>query len=549
MKRFIKKSFLLALLTFAAASFSFAQKIADRVLFISSYSYAWETVPEQIRGIKSALKPGVTLDFQFMDVKNVDTPESNAIFKEHITNFLASVKPYDVIIAGDDAAFNFVLDNREELFKDIPFIFEGVNNVQGAKDAAKLEKCSGIIESLSYRGTLELAMKLYPKADKIVAILDDTLTGQGERNVYYSFRETFPGYHFSEINASRLTEEELKIQVSHLDESNILLYIMCTNDSTGKMFAQAEAIDFITKYAQIPVFSIVSIGMGKGFVGGEIVSQEMMGFQAGQMAQKILNGDNPNLLPLQSDTPKNFVFDENVMNRFDIKLSALPANSSIINHKMTWGENHEKLIRNLFIIIAVLCLSALIPLFIQNRNKEKKNSSIQKLNEVLDRNNKYDHLTNLLNRRVFDSDLNKKIEEGKPFAILIYDLDNFKTINDTYGHNQGDAVLCELARRAHSLSDSFFSIYRLAGDEFTAIISDNDRPHVESYVREIQNRMNEPYDIGEAFLNLHASIGIALWPDDAIGKNELVAAADKALYYVKNNGKGGFSWADDLPSQ
>ena len=80
-----------------------AGEITGRVLFISSYSYAWETVPEQIRGIKEALGAGVQLDYQFMDTKNVETAESEQLFYQTLTYYLKMVPAYDVVIVGDDA--------------------------------------------------------------------------------------------------------------------------------------------------------------------------------------------------------------------------------------------------------------------------------------------------------------------------------------------------------------------------------------------------------------------------------------------------------------
>lgn len=100
-----------------------AGEITGRVLFISSYSYAWETVPEQIRGIKEALGAGVQLDYQFMDTKNVETAESEQLFYQTLTYYLKMVPAYDVVIVGDDAAFQFAMTYRDELFAQTPVVF------------------------------------------------------------------------------------------------------------------------------------------------------------------------------------------------------------------------------------------------------------------------------------------------------------------------------------------------------------------------------------------------------------------------------------------
>jgi len=446
-------------------------------------------------------------------------------------------------------AFNYGISHKDDLFKDSVLIFLGVNNISSAIEAGRNDHITGIIESLSYRGTLDTAVKIYPRAKNIVAITDEGFSSDVERSYFYALEKFYPDYTFSEINSTHYSENALLAKIATLDDSSILLYISCSEDALGNRYIPKEIMKKISSNARIPVFAIDAYPIGKGILGGEVVNQEKMGYQAGDIAEKILQGTSPKLFSVQSNTPRKYIFDESQMRRFGIRMQDIPAQADIINHKYSWGEKHQTLVRNIFIIMAVIGILILIPLFIENRMKDKKNVSISKLNEMLDRSNKYDHLTNLLNRSIFDADLNHLMEENKPFTILMYDLDNFKNVNDTYGHNQGDAVLCELARRAQSLSDSFFTIYRLAGDEFTAIITNNDRKHVESYVHEIQNRMNEPYDIGDTFLNLHASIGVAVWPEDAENKTELVAAADKAMYHVKNNGKGGFCWYQDIKQE
>lgn len=105
--------------------------------------YAWETVPEQIRGIKEALGAGVQLDYQFMDTKNVETAESEQLFYQTLTYYLKMVPAYDVVIVGDDAAFQFAMTYRDELFAQTPVVFEGVNDGELAEEGGSRPACDG----------------------------------------------------------------------------------------------------------------------------------------------------------------------------------------------------------------------------------------------------------------------------------------------------------------------------------------------------------------------------------------------------------------------
>ncbi|MBO5524403.1 MAG: GGDEF domain-containing protein [Roseburia sp.] len=155
---------------------------------------------------------------------------------------------------------------------------------------------------------------------------------------------------------------------------------------------------------------------------------------------------------------------------------------------------------------------------------------------------RYDVLTTLLNRRSFMEDMEQHIAECKKFGLIMYDLDNFKQINDTYGHNEGDVVLSELAGRSKELADEKMQVYRLAGDEFIAIVEDGRPEIVENYAKAIQETFRKPYLVSGEEQYLHSSMGMALYPRDGHNSTELISSVDKAMYTVKNSGKNGMAF-------
>lgn len=515
--------------------------VSGRVLFISSYSYAWETVPQQIEGIQEALGDGVILDYKFMDTKNVDTEESERLFYENMRYYLQQVPAYDIVIVGDDAAFQFAMEYKQELFYETPIIFEGVNHAQQALEAGREPYVTGVIESLSYKDTIGLASRLCPQATQVVAILDDTVTGEGERIEFYKYTAEFPALEFTEINASQLSREGFEEEVAALGEESILIYIMCSEDMNGNVYTSAEATSIICKSARIPVFSVISLGVGKGFIGGEIVSHKQMGKIAGDMAMQILSGTDCSEIAVVENPPRIYYFDELVMNRFGVSLEQLPQNIEIMNHEENFMERNWEMIRIAIGIVALL-LFLIAVLAVDNMRRRRMNAIISQANEQLERTARYDTLTGIYNRRVFMEDLENVIASGEQFGVIMYDLDNFKQINDVYGHNEGDAILRELARRSKQLADERFTVYRLAGDEFTAIVKSEDRAVVESYMKSLYDVLQQPYYIGGKEKGLYTSIGAAMWPTDGRSGSEVVAAADTAMYYIKKNGKNGMAF-------
>lgn len=519
-----------------------------RVLFISSYSYAWETIPQQIDGIRKSLGDDVTIDYKFMDTKNVDTAENVHLFYKSLSYYLSQVPAYDVVIVGDDAAYNFVLVYRK-IFGNTPIVFEGVNNVSKALAMDYNPNVTGIIENQTYGNTIALAKKIYPEAAHIVAIVDNTVTGLSARKEFYSYKDEFPDLEFSDINASEFSQKDLIKSVESFDESTILLYILCSNDKDGNVYASAESVQMLSSRAHIPMFSGISIGMGKGLLGGEIVSHEEMGEIAGEMALKILNGEPCENMDVITDSPMTYCFDETVMKRFGISRSMLPDDAKIINHEETFMEQYGKVIRITSVIGGIMVLF-IIWLVRDNMHKRKVNDTISSLNKKLNFMARYDALTALLNRRVFMEDLQYRIREKEPFGLIMFDMDNFKRVNDVYGHNEGDAVLKEMAARAGALVDDIFEVYRLAGDEFVAIVQSGQAEVIDSYAMKILDTFKIPYQIAGGEQYLASSIGIAMYPKDGKNSTEVIAAADHAMYEVKKNGKNSRAFYDaDMEEQ
>ena len=156
-----------------------------------------------------------------------------------------------------------------------------------------------------------------------------------------------------------------------------------------------------------------------------------------------------------------------------------------------------------------------------------------------------DPLTGLPNRRMYEFHLEKTLASAKrnqtQLALLYMDLDNFKRINDTFGHAAGDAVLVEFARRVNSTLRSSDVLARLAGDEFTVILNSvNSRDSCESVVKKIQRSLRAPFYYQDHALQISASIGAAL-SDSTTSSATLGSRADSALYASKRNGKDTYA--------
>jgi len=149
-----------------------------------------------------------------------------------------------------------------------------------------------------------------------------------------------------------------------------------------------------------------------------------------------------------------------------------------------------------------------------------------------------DPLTDLPNRGAWRACLQKELRGHNPLTVLLMDLDGFKEVNDTHGHSAGDAVLKNVGQRLQRVCADAVMIARLGGDEFVALLRGNDEHAALVKAREIIRTVSEPYEFAGLRADIGISIGISLAPQHSARPEELLGAADLALYRAKKDGKG-----------
>ena len=156
----------------------------------------------------------------------------------------------------------------------------------------------------------------------------------------------------------------------------------------------------------------------------------------------------------------------------------------------------------------------------------------------------FDVLTGLPNRVLLDERLKYAISMAKRsnqhIALLFIDLDRFKDINDTLGHSVGDAVLVQLAKRLQQVLREQDVVSRLGGDEFIVMLPDTEVNGVSQVVQKLLDVVAQPYQVEEYDLNLTASVGIAMYPEDGEHLEALSRSADTAMYRAKQDGRNCF---------
>lgn len=178
----------------------------------------------------------------------------------------------------------------------------------------------------------------------------------------------------------------------------------------------------------------------------------------------------------------------------------------------------------LFILLVIIYFILYYLFSVINHSEEKKQ-------KALEFQAYHDYLTNLYNRLFIIQKF--KIEKNKPFSLFFINVDNFKSVNNSHGHNYGDDVLKEISLRLIELKNSNDYLIRYSGDEFIFIVYDTNLGNIKELASKILKSLRQPYNINSVTFTLSCSIGIARYPDNAENFNEIKRYADIAMYESK----------------
>jgi diguanylate cyclase (GGDEF)-like protein len=212
---------------------------------------------------------------------------------------------------------------------------------------------------------------------------------------------------------------------------------------------------------------------------------------------------------------------------------------------LSLGPQRFSIVLGLFKAWGFVGLSSLLLFFLLQEESRKRD----RIEQALRRHAIHDSLTGLLNRSCFMENLEKAValaeRDGVAVGVVFVDLDGFKDVNDRLGHDVGDQLLMEVGRRIQGLIRSADSAARFGGDEFVLLVrSAADGLPVLAW--RLVEAMRTPFLLAGQQVEISASVGYALYPEDGLKSTQLLRAADMAMYSVKERGKNNVSAARNL---
>ena len=216
----------------------------------------------------------------------------------------------------------------------------------------------------------------------------------------------------------------------------------------------------------------------------------------------------------------------------------LDTNAALLNRQaLTQMRTGEALRRYVMgaLVGSIVMLAVLYLLYRGARRRER--AALARIRQLAH----YDPVTGLPNRALLADRLALEVARAhrseRPFALLSFDLDGFKAVNDTWGHAAGDSALSMVAARAREAVRTSDTVGRQGGDEFLALLPETALDGAQRVAEKLRAALAQPYAVGDGSATMSASIGLALFPDHGSDADALQRAADAALYDAKREGK------------
>lgn len=378
---------LLVCALFLAATFSMASPLPQgerRVLVLLSYhaGQSWtDSVMQGIREVFAPEAPAILLHAEYLDTKRNPDPAYLDAFDALLRRKLAGFS-FDLLLVSDNDALDLALRYREELYPEVPIVFCGINNFTPQMLGGN-KGITGVTEEPSYRETLDLALRFHPQTREVIVVgRDDTLT---ERLIFEDQTKALRSLE-GRVRATfwlNLPAEELQARLPQLGEGQIVMLATTVRNRAGRVLSYGESSRLVRAACSVPLYGGWDFFLGKGIVGGRLVSGFRQGRLAAEMGLNILRGADPATLPVVDTGANNvFMFDHFELRRFAIADSALPDGALIINEPPSFYPVDKREFWIFLGLMLALAVLSLLLLRANYRQKQAKNALRRALAEA-----------------------------------------------------------------------------------------------------------------------------------------------------------------------
>jgi PAS domain S-box-containing protein len=319
-----------------------AAAATSRVLILSSYSPDHLWTAQEVEGQLAVLKaasPSLEICLEYMDWKLFPDPANLERLRE-LYHYKYAARKVDVILANDNAALEFALRHRDELFAGAPVVFCGIN---GYEQFARIlpQNVTGVAEALDPGATLNTALRLHPATREVLVIVDRTESGLAARRELEQILPRFATRQVRFTFLDHLSLPEIGKLVMQLPDDRLVYQLFYNRDPDGTVYTHEESVERITGRSRVPVYHAYEFALGRGIVGGYLLSGRQQGETAARLALRVLAGESASFIPIVSKPACRPMFDNRLLERFGLSRSLLPSNAVILNQPDRFYQRHK----------------------------------------------------------------------------------------------------------------------------------------------------------------------------------------------------------------
>ncbi len=315
------------------------------VLILNSYHPGFIISDDEVDGIQSALDASTEVFIEYMDARRTSLSEALVeLFVQEIRLKYGERRP-DAIVALGNEAFEFILKRRGELFPQVPIVFCGVEGFEDDMVDAHTQ-ITGVVDETDIRDSILLGLKLHPQARQLFVVTDHAKKGVVNQGTleHLSRKGEIPAEVVALECGPNLSHKELLERLKAAPGDSIVFYSGICWDRDGELRAPYELLAEISRQSSVPIYVHEWMYVGHGAVGGKLHSEYDQGRIAGRMVARILAGEPVSRIPIVKGVGDRYVFDYRQLKRWAIPVSALPADSTVINREKTFYETHRGII-------------------------------------------------------------------------------------------------------------------------------------------------------------------------------------------------------------
>ncbi|MDT8444328.1 MAG: sensor histidine kinase [Desulfuromonadales bacterium] len=338
----------------------------ETVLILHSYhpSLGWTAgIMDAMQERLAAKRPDLSLHVEYLDVKRNPGPAFYTSYVEGILPQKLAGRHFDLILTSDNDAFNFVRRHRNDLFRDVPVVFCGVNGFV-AEMITPLGGMTGVAEAPSFQETVEVALSIHPETRELIFV-GETLTETGRQNdmTLHQLTDSLP----AELSIQFWNDrplEELEPVLGRLTQGQVVLLASVISNRSGKVLSFEESARHVREHSSVPIYGFWDFFLGEGIVGGHLTSSHAQGELAANLGLRILAGESADDIPVTISDSNRYLFDYNQLQKFGVSLNRLPVESTVINQPASFYHLDKWQFWAGVTIILLLCFSLFLLIWI-----------------------------------------------------------------------------------------------------------------------------------------------------------------------------------------